>query len=87
MYKLSRIFHILRKFVQVTSEPIKLDDAVDQVRLALFSETTRPAVIFVDAVNQVLGVPDYYTLHRRSQREWKKNCTTVLAVQRGQLYT
>jgi len=32
---------------------MKLDDAVDQVRYALFSETTRPAVVFIDALNQV----------------------------------
>jgi len=38
----------------MASEPNDLDDAVNEVRLALFSETTRPAVVFVDAVNQVL---------------------------------
>jgi len=38
----------------VTSEPNDLDDAVDQVRLAMLSEKTRPAVVFIDAINQVL---------------------------------
>jgi len=37
----------------MTPEPKDLDDAVDQVRHALLCERTRPAVVFVDAVNQV----------------------------------
>ena len=37
----------------MTSEPKSLEEAVDQARFALFSENTRPAIVFIDAVNQV----------------------------------
>jgi len=37
----------------MSPEPRNLDDDVDQVRFMLSSKTSRSAIVFIDAVNQV----------------------------------